>query len=351
MVTFKNNKNTILSNDEFKINLKLNNVGTGDINLLYDLSYILKLKTNDKTLNVASFNLSELSSKSDLEYSFSIPKLNKGSYNFVLYQKQFNTEIPIAYENIVVSEGYNIDNNNYPSIENSNLKLVLYGENNLIKEGHLFSKKDNIFMGTIDFGYLSLYSNESIKLDGFTYKIVGNKVLLTKSNSSYNIENIWTLEDMGLYMSHKITAMKNLNIYLYDGPVFLAFDRSFGYIKDSGVFPGIDYLDNEPSNNTLAINPPFHNRWAPHPKKITIPVISIERDDIIVSYSWDHLGNWTDNLNLPGVYLQSPNFQMKDYHEMGVFAPSIPDYTDENSKIASKPFLLNSNNIIHLRVK
>lgn len=128
----------------------------------------------------------------------------------------------------------------------------------------------------------------------------------------------------------------------FRGPMLYVGDSTFGKNKDSGLFPGLEFLDNnEPSSNERDAKYPINLRLVPHPYKITIPLMAIERNGALISLLWDAHQKWDgENSSLSAVFA-SPNFKDKqNNHLMGLFLPTVPSWVKENELEASNPYKL-----------
>jgi len=149
--------------------------------------------------------------------------------------------------------------------------------------------------------------------------------------------------------SSAITAGKPIDVLHFSGPTVYAGDGSFGGNKDGGLFPGLEYLLTERSSGTENAAPPLNLRTVPHPNKITIPFMAVRKGGALVSLEWDPLQKWDGVNDRPAAVFASPNFlDGQENHKMGLFAPSVPDWTVENQQIASKPYPLEAGKSLRL---
>lgn len=101
------------------------------------------------------------------------------------------------------------------------------------------------------------------------------------------------------------------------------------------LFPGLQYLEaNEPYTAAWFIGPKLADQHIPHPHKIAVPLMAIETKDGVIGMSWDPLQQWAPGHSLPCAQFE-PNEGL-----MTIFAPSIPDYVDENHECATTPYTL-----------
>lgn len=141
---------------------------------------------------------------------------------------------------------------------------------------------------------------------------------------------------------YRLRANRDVKVLAFRGPWLHAGERAFGAEKDSAIFGGLEYLTaDERSSNYLYSAPPLDDRRVPHPYKITIPVMAVERRKLVVGLTWDPLQRWTDGHAYPSAYFAAPNrFAGQDNHAMGLFAPSVPEWVQENRLRAKTPYLL-----------
>ncbi|MFQ6097031.1 MAG: hypothetical protein ACE5O2_04830 [Armatimonadota bacterium] len=147
-----------------------------------------------------------------------------------------------------------------------------------------------------------------------------------------------------LNVSQILTAQRDLRIAALRGAWLLVGDGTFQSDLDFGLFPGLEYLvTGEKSSSTLDIAPPRNLRYAPHPNRVTVPTMAVEKDGWVVGIRWAPLQTWdagsksAASHTRPTAVFASPNFlEDASNHLMGLMLPSIPDFLDENS-LAAEP--------------
>ncbi len=117
--------------------------------------------------------------------------------------------------------------------------------------------------------------------------------------------------------------------------------------RPAAMLPGLDWVvDDERTSATGPAPPPFQDRFAPHPYKITSPVMAVSRRGFVVGLTWDPLQVWdgaedaADAHRYPAAAFASPNFIEGVEHSdlLGLFIPSIPKYVNENELTAARPY-------------
>lgn len=150
-------------------------------------------------------------------------------------------------------------------------------------------------------------------------------------------------------VAHSMKAGQQIEILHFSGPTVYAGDGSFGRQKDEGLFPGLEYLLTEQSSGTEFVSPPNDLRTVPHPNKVTIPFMAVRSGSTLVMLEWDPMQKWDGKADRPSPVFASSNFvDGQDNHLMGIFAPSVPDWTPENKLLAEKPYVLAAGKSIRL---
>jgi len=144
--------------------------------------------------------------------------------------------------------------------------------------------------------------------------------------------------------SHNITARYELScdkprdLLAFDGPMLYVLDR------EEAVFPGLEWLvGDELSSDSLDIadDHPDRVRYVVHPNKITIPAIGIHSRLGTVGLLWDIHQRWDGRRDRPSAVFASPDrFGNQRAHLAGLFLPTVPDFVEENSREAGKPYPL-----------
>jgi hypothetical protein len=139
-----------------------------------------------------------------------------------------------------------------------------------------------------------------------------------------------------VYDLHPLTP---LGVRYIRGPWLKVGSGSFGAAKTDGIFPGVEWLlGGEWSSGTDWFQHPDALRLAPHPFKVTAPVMAISWKGTGIGLAWNPLAEV-----LPGKrYLQpvyaSPNFlDRANNHLMGLVLPSVAWGVEENTPPVRPP--------------
>ncbi len=169
-----------------------------------------------------------------------------------------------------------------------------------------------------------------------------------------HFEWIFTLpaDASAVSITQSMTSTQPVDVLHFSGPMVYAGDQSFGKAKDEGLFPGLEYLLSESSSGRENAGAPYDLRTVPHPNKITIPFMAVRKGSTLVSLEWDPLQKWDGTADRPAAVFASPNFlDGEDNHKMGIFAPSVPQWTTENQEVAAKPYTLKPGKSITLKAE
>jgi len=163
----------------------------------------------------------------------------------------------------------------------------------------------------------------------------------------------WTFsldaEEPRLSVAQSMVADTSLAVLHFSGPTIYVGDGGFRSQKDEALFPGLEYLLTERSSGTENAGPPHNLRTVPHPNKVTIPLMAVRSGKTLVTLEWDPLQKWDGQADRPSAVFASPNFlDGQENHLMGLFAPSVPDWTPENRLAAENPYILAEGKSIRL---
>ena len=176
-------------------------------------------------------------------------------------------------------------------------------------------------------------------------------------------------------MDTTFTPRAKADLLAFRLPKVLAGDGAFGTGLKHGLFGGLEYLaGGERSSSTLDIAPPDNLRFAPHPNRVTLPAMAVASPaGDLVGLIWDATQRW-DGPSLrsgsprdgragppraesrggadirPTAVFASPNFlDNQPNHLMTLFVPSVPEWVNENSLAASKPYPLTPGKSLRLQ--
>ena len=109
---------------------------------------------------------------------------------------------------------------------------------------------------------------------------------------------------------------------------------TFGTRKHQALLPGVEYLGDEPSSSEADLAPPWNDRLAPHPSKLTIPLLAIQDSGRFLALAWR-----------PSQAV-SPVFDSPDRvfgtaaHLMALSGPAVGPLRPENALVAHAPLRL-----------
>ena len=204
-------------------------------------------------------------------------------------------------------------------------------------------------------GTLSEADGEVHELFSKSGMFMGGKLVLPIRHQQWNGRISFTLspEVPFIEVSSSISCSEEAELTCFSLPDLLVGDGAFGKDRDIGLFPGLEYLlPGERSSGLDFCAVPVNNRLVPHPNKVTIPFMSIIHDGAMAGMMWDPLQRWDGVHSQPCAKFASPNFvDDQRNHLMGLFVPSIPEWTDENALKARKPYDLSPGQEITLTAK
>ena len=134
---------------------------------------------------------------------------------------------------------------------------------------------------------------------------------------------------------------------LFQGPTVYVGEGSFGSSKDDALFCGLEWLvgDESSSSNLDMHEPTYYIRFVPHPNKVTIPLMAVSKNATALALFWNCQQMWDATNTQPAAVFASPNFlDGQQNHLMGLFLPSVPQWTGENQREAAQnpyPFRAN----------
>lgn len=126
-----------------------------------------------------------------------------------------------------------------------------------------------------------------------------------------------------------------------------------GAAKDSALFCGLEYLTaDEQSSGTESVVTDLAARFVPHPNKVTVPLMAVAADGIAAGIAWDPLRRWDGTRDRPCAVFASPNrLDGQDSHLMALSVPTIPEFVDENARLAARPYPLRTGDRISMRAE
>lgn len=152
-----------------------------------------------------------------------------------------------------------------------------------------------------------------------------------------------TTEARWVEVATTLTVDQPRDLLLCEGAVLLAGEGSTGAAKELAVFPGLDIIG--PQEQSSAIWNPTQadkdRRTAPDPIKITIPIMAVSGGGATVGLMWNALDKWDGAHDRLSARFLSPDFEEHyAHHWLSLFAPTVPEWVDENTRQAARPYRL-----------
>lgn len=147
-------------------------------------------------------------------------------------------------------------------------------------------------------------------------------------------------------LNYDLTATGNYNARYIRGPWIKVGESSFGTEKDDAILPGLDWaIKNEWTSGIDFFKDPWALRVAPHPNKITAPVMAISHEGDGIGMAWNPnqvVSRW---FNYRAQFAQpvfaAPNFvDRMNNNLMGLMIPDASIEGHENEVYAHIPFEL-----------
>ena len=160
-----------------------------------------------------------------------------------------------------------------------------------------------------------------------------------------------------LKLEYSLKSEVNLFASYIRGPWLKVGEDSFGAEKEDGILPGVDWVcGKEWSSGKEGFKDPWAKRFAPHPNKVSIPVMAVSHNGIAVGLSWDphqiasRWFNGRDYHSQP--VFATPNFiDRADNHLMGLMLPDAQTEAEENQVNANPAMELHLDQMIEMNAE
>lgn len=147
-------------------------------------------------------------------------------------------------------------------------------------------------------------------------------------------------------LKYRLKSTGNYNAEYIRGPWLKVGEDSFKTEKTDALLPGVDWaINDEWTSGTDFFKDPWALRVAPHPNKVSVPVMALSHEGIGIGLSWNpkqtasRWFNYRDHKPQP--VFASPNFvDRKNNHLMGLMVPDATIEGHENEVISSIPLEL-----------
>ncbi|MFY0651762.1 MAG: hypothetical protein JXQ96_06995 [Cyclobacteriaceae bacterium] len=142
-------------------------------------------------------------------------------------------------------------------------------------------------------------------------------------------------------MKYDLVSTGNYNVRYIRGPWLKVGESSFGAEKRDAILPGVDWaIDDEWTSGTDFFKNPWALRVAPHPNKVSVPLMAVSHEGDGIGLSWKPTQMATRWFNyrehVPQPVFASPNFiDRKNNHLMGIMVPDATIEGHENEVTAN----------------
>ncbi len=183
-------------------------------------------------------------------------------------------------------------------------------------------------------------------------RLVFEATYTDEDGTTWTCRVTFTLENEAPWFraSYEIAADHSVSLLAWTGPEYLAGESSFGDVRETGMFPGLEFLmDEEQSSGTDFVDPPASVRYVPHPNKVTIPLMSVSQNGFTTGLIWDPLQRWDGSHDTPAALYASPNtWQHQANHLMRLFVPGASSGLRENEDQLREPYQLEAEQPLRL---
>ncbi len=181
-------------------------------------------------------------------------------------------------------------------------------------------------------------------------QFTGNAVTGPEETWTVSVEIRLPLSEPWFRVRTTVACERDTKVERFEFPSYLAGDGGFNADRDLGLFPGLEYLlPGEVSSAKQFVKEPFNLRIAPHPHKITIPLMAVQHEETWTGLIWDPLQEWDGIHDRPTALFSSPDRTGRTPgHRMGLIVPTIPEWRDENSLHSRRPYVLSAGETLSL---
>ncbi len=155
-------------------------------------------------------------------------------------------------------------------------------------------------------------------------------------------------EEPVLRLEFRFRLLTDLAVSYVRGPWLKVGANSFGAAKADAILPGLEWLrGDEWSSGTDWFQHPWALRVAPHPFKVSVPVMAVSHGGEGVGLSWDPSAPVFSHQRHAQTVFASPNFvDRRNNHLMGLMLPLLERGQPENALEADPPLWLRINDTV-----
>ncbi len=154
-------------------------------------------------------------------------------------------------------------------------------------------------------------------------------------------------------LNYELVSTGNYNVRYIRGPWLKVGESSFGVSKADAILPGVDWaIEDEWTSGTDFFKNPWALRVAPHPNKVSVPLMAVSHEGDGIGLSWKPnqiASRWFNyRAHRPQPVFASPNFvDRKNNHLMGLMVPDASIEGHENEVTARIPLELKVGQMIN----
>ena len=252
----------------------------------------------------------------------------------------------------------------YWILENSNLRLVFEHLSNFrfyaVKEGEWFLLGTSRPISILEFQVNDQHERVELLADSLQvlYASPDSAAIQLTGQFLDDGDGLWTFsfefalarQANHVAARYRLCCSQPRNLLLFTGPSIYLGEGSFEEDFDEAILPGLEWLiAGERSSSTLDAWPPYNLRFAPHPLKLTAPIMAVNSQGITAGLFWDAYQKWDGSHMNPAIEFAVPNWlENQKNHKLSLMIPSIPEYIAENHEYATEPYPLQADDTLSI---
>lgn len=140
----------------------------------------------------------------------------------------------------------------------------------------------------------------------------------------------------------RLEARRSLALYAFRAPNLHVGGGDVAEKNRFALVPGLEYLQGkDASSGGEEFSREIAARYVPNPLKLTAGLAVVQSGGVTLGLGWNPMQEWAPGRRLPALRFASPNtWERQPNHLISLMVPSVPEFCDENSDVASHPFLM-----------